>query len=201
MLRPNKLVRFDDGRLEAPEARVEGDELRDMQTGDKAKNTEGFIETQGYVPGETPAMMIDVTQPEIPRGETGARYLLKRTPSNYLLNQAYGLWVFFSLFILTLIMTRKVSVAEYGIYAIASAAFNTIAYIVAFGLEDATTTFVPRVFAEHGKAAAALLIRRLLTLRIATLVISIVVMLFGLQVLAAIIAAIPIAGSAGMAAG
>src|SRR5260370_3322133 len=201
MLRPNRLVRFDRGQLEAPQARVEGDELRDMQTGDKAKNTEGFIETQGYVPGETPAMMIDVTQPEIPRGETGARYLLKRTPSNYLLNQAYGLWVFFSLFILTLIMTRKVSVAEYGIYAIASAAFNTIAYIVAFGLEDATTTFVPRVLAEHGRAAAALLVRRLLALRLAILAVSVVIMLFGVPVLALIIAAIPLSGSANIAAG
>src|SRR5215467_1318105 len=68
-------------------------------------------------------------------GEEGAQQLLKRTPASYLLNQAYGLWVFVSLFILTLIMTRKVSVEQYGIYAIASAAFNTIAYIVAFGLE------------------------------------------------------------------
>jgi len=202
MLRPNRLVRFDDGRLEAPEVRVEGDELRDMQTGDKAKNAEGFIEeTQGHVPGEPPAMMIDVTQPEIPRGETGARYLLKRTPSNYLLNQAYGLWVFFSLFILTLIMTRKVSVAEYGIYAIASAAFNTIAYIVAFGLEDATTTFVPHVLAEHGRAAAALLVRRLLALRLAVLVLSLAAILFALPALAVLIAAIPIPRSAQVAAG
>ena len=45
--------------------------------------------------------------------------------------------------------------AEYGVYAVAMAAFNTIAYIVAFGLEDASTTYIPRIFAEYGKVAAA----------------------------------------------
>ena len=201
MLRPHRLVRFDAGQPETPKARVEGDDLRDMQSGDKAKNTEGFLETQGQAPVSPHAIMLNVAQPEIPLGETGARYLLKRTPSNYLLNQAYGLWVFISLFILTLIMTRKVSVAQYGIYAIASAVFNTIAYIVAFGLEDATTTFVPRVLAEHGRAAAALLVRRLLALRLAALAICLAVMLFALPVLAVLIAAIPIPDSAQIAAG
>ncbi|HAT44274.1 MAG TPA: hypothetical protein DCS90_04145, partial [Ktedonobacter sp.] len=81
------------------------------------------------------------------------------------------------------------------------AAFNTIAYIVALGLEDATTTFVPRVFAEHGKAAASLLIRRLLTLRLVILVLSVTIILFVLPVLASLIAAIPLSGAAGVAAG
>src|SRR3989442_8130706 len=144
-------------------------------------------------------MLTNTAETEIPLGETGARYLLKRTPTSYLLNQIYGLWVFISLFILTLIMTRKVSVEQYGIYAIAMAAFNTIAYIVAFGLEDATTTFVPRVFAEHGKASAAALMRRLLYLRFAMLILSLVIMLFALPILAAIIAVIPIDGSASVA--
>src|SRR5439155_21196304 len=127
--------------------------------------------------------------------------LLQRTPSNYLLNQVYGLWVFVSVFILTLIMTRKASVGEYGIYAIACAAFNTIAYIIAFGLEDATTTFVPRGLAEYGRAAAALLVRRLLVLRLVILTITVGIMLFTLPVLAMLIAALPVSGSAGIAAG
>jgi O-antigen/teichoic acid export membrane protein len=138
---------------------------------------------------------------EISHSEQEARLLLKRTPSSYLLNQGYGLWVFISLFLITVIVTRKLSVAEYGVYAIAMAAFNTIAYIVAFGLEDATTTFVPRVFAEHGKASAAALMRRVLYLRFAILLLSLVIMLFALPILAAIIAAIPINGSLSVAAG
>src|SRR5258706_3925172 len=123
---------------------------------------------------------------EISHSEQEALLLLKRTPSSYLLNQGYGLWVFISLFLITVIVTRKLSVAEYGVYAIAMAAFNTIAYIVAFGLEDATTTFVPRVLADHGRAAAALLVLRLLALRLAVLVLSCSSYLFDLLVLASL---------------
>src|SRR5438477_7204214 len=165
------------------------------------KVPENAIKMKDAVSDDIASLLQGISEPEIPRGEKGARYLLKRTPSNYLLNQAYGLWVFVSLFILTLIMTRKVSVVEYGVYAIASAAFNTIAYIIAFGLEDATTTFVPRVFAEHGRAAAALLVRRLLAIRLVILTITVTVMLFTLPVLALLIAALPVSGSAGIAAG
>jgi O-antigen/teichoic acid export membrane protein len=178
--------------------------MRSEQGGKKAKavkEPESAIETTDVVPDEIPALFSNIPEIEVPRGENGARYLLKRTPSNYLLNQVYGLWVFVSLFILTLIMTRKVSVDQYGVYAIASAAFNTIAYIVAFGLEDATTTFVPRVLAEHGRAAAALLVRRLLALRLMILAICLGIMLFSLPVLAMLIAAIPVSGSASVAAG
>jgi O-antigen/teichoic acid export membrane protein len=164
------------------------------------KEQESSIDTL-EVPGEVHTMFGSISEAGIPHGEKGAQYLLKRTPTNYLLNQVYGLWVFVSLFILTLIMTRKVSVEQYGIYAIATAAFNTIAYIIAFGLEDATTTFVPRVLAEHGKAAAALLVRRLLTLRLVILIFTVCIMLFTLPVLAMLIAAIPVSGSAGIAAG
>jgi O-antigen/teichoic acid export membrane protein len=184
MLRPLRLVRFDNAQSEQ-----------------EAVKSAGATETQNVVPGEIHAMIINVTEPEIPLGDTGARYLLKRTPTNYLINQAYGLWIFASLFILTLIMTRKVSVEQYGIYAIAAAAFNTIAYITAFGLEDATVTFVPRILAEHGRAAAALLVRRLLALRLAILAFSLIIMLFALPALAVLIAAIPISGSAQIAAG
>ncbi len=138
---------------------------------------------------------------DAPRGEAEARQLLKRTPGSYLLNQAYSLWFFISSFLLTVIVTRKLSLDQYGVYAIALSAFNTIAYIVALGLEDATTTYVPRVFSEHGKAAAALLIRRLLTLRIAILALSMGITLFALPALAMLIAVIPMQGSVGMAAG
>src|SRR5712692_4498695 len=138
----------------------------------------------------------EVVKVELPRGEEEARLLLKRTPGSYLLNQAYGLWVFGSLFLLTVIVTRKLSVSEYGVYAVAMAAFNTIAYIVALGLEDATTTFIPRVFAEHGKAAAAFLVRRLLLLRLLILALSVGIMLFAMPALAAFFAIIPLSISA-----
>ncbi len=153
------------------------------------------------VVAEEPAHVL-LTDPDdtLPAGELEARHLLKRTPGSYLLNQAYGLWFFISSFFLTVIITRKLDPAQYGVYAVAMAAFNTIAYIVALGLEDATFTYVPRVFAEHGKASAAQLIKRLLALRIAILVLCVSILLFTMPMLAQFFASIPIAGSAAVAA-
>ena len=135
----------------------------------------------------------------VPLGEVGAQQLLRRTPISYLLNQLYGLWVFASLFILSLIMTRRVPVSQYGVYAIAATTYNTIAYIVAFGFEDATNTYVPRVLAEHGQASAAHLIRRMFALRIAILAIALGIMLFALPLVAGIFAAIPLPTFEGIA--
>ncbi|HLZ80226.1 MAG TPA: hypothetical protein VKP04_01230, partial [Ktedonobacteraceae bacterium] len=141
-------------------------------------------------PGSLIEPLNENTEPVIPgapitvSAEKEARLLLKRTPGSYLLNQIYGLWVFGSLFLLTVLVTRNLTVAEYGVFAVSLAAFNTIAYIVALGLEDATTTFVPRVFAEYGRASAAVLMRHLLALRLGILILSSVIMLFTLPLLA-----------------
>lgn len=203
LFRPLRLIHLSEKQVKGSEANIKDSKMKSDQSSKEmkaVKEPENAMEMPDAVSDEIATLLHGISDPEIPRGEKGARYLLKRTPSNYLLNQAYGLWVFASLFILTLIMTRKVTVTQYGVYAIAMTAFNTIAYIVAFGLEDATTTFVPRVLTEHGRASAAQLVRRLLSIRIAILLISIVLMLFALPVLATIIAAIPISGSAGIAA-
>src|SRR5205085_9458493 len=112
--------------------------------------------TPGIVTGEEAhESVMEIIEAAVTPDKLGAQQLLRRTPASYLLNQAYGLWVFVSLFLLTLIMTRTVSVTQYGVYAIAATAYNTIAYVVAFGLEDATNTYVPRLLAEHGRASAA----------------------------------------------
>lgn len=137
----------------------------------------------------------------VPLGEEGAHTLLKRTPISYLINQVYGLWLYISLFLLTILIARSVSIKDNAIYIEAAAAFNTIAYIVAFGLEDATTTFVPRVISEHGQAAAAALVRRLLLIRLVILVITVVVLFFSLPALATLFALIPTSLTANMAAG
>ncbi len=112
-LRPLRLVHLGGDRVSNLRANRENDSTRAEQSTEETKavkEPEGSIKTQDAVPGEIHPLLGSITEPEIPRGEKGARYLLKRTPSNYLLNQVYGLWVFVSLFILTLIMTRKVSV-------------------------------------------------------------------------------------------
>lgn len=135
------------------------------------------------------------------RGEQEAQHLLKRTPHSYLYNQAYGLWFFISWFLLTLIITHNVTTTQYGIFTVGLTAFNTILYVIAFGLEDATTTYIPRIFSEYGRASAAQLTRRLLALRLATLVPCIIIMIFGLPVIAALIQLIPTADAAKTAAG
>ena len=207
-LRPLRLVRFEIEQAGASTQVEDGDIVRDSEeelVGHSAHSPRDIVEGH-QVDQDKLANSADMlhlpastTETAIPLGEAGAQQLLKRTPASYLLNQVYGLWIFISLFILTLIMTRKVSVDQYGVYAIAATAFNTIAYIVAFGLEDATTTFVPRVLAEHGLAAAALLIRRLLTLRIVTLLIGLCIMLFALPYVGGIFAANPLPTFGGIA--
>jgi len=155
--------------------------------------------SSNIIQGDMLPLSTGITQTTVPLGEAGAQQLLRRTPISYLLNQLYGLWVFASLFILSLIMTRKVSVPQYGVYAIAATAYNTIAYIVAFGFEDATNTYVPRVLAEHGQASAAHLIRRMFALRIVILALSLGIMLFALPLVAVIFAAIPLPTFEGIA--
>ncbi|MDQ6661283.1 MAG: oligosaccharide flippase family protein, partial [Chloroflexota bacterium] len=147
--------------------------------------------------------MLPIDEPlaEVPFGETEAQSLLKRTPRSYLLNQLYGLWFFISRFILSIIITRKLPTEQYGVYAVASVAFNTIAYIVALGLEDATTTYVPRIFAEYGRAAVALLLRRLLFVRTGILLASMLILLFGMPLLATLFASLPLPGASDTAKG
>lgn len=129
--------------------------------------------------------------------EAEARGLLQRTPNSYLLNQAYGLWVYISWFLLTIILTSKLPKEQYGIYADVTTAYNTILYIVAFGFEDATYTYIPRVFAEHGRASAGWLIRRLVSLRILVLVVVSAILLYSLPALATLIDQLHIPGSQG----
>lgn len=131
--------------------------------------------------------------------DTEAQCLLKRTPSSYLFGQAYGLWLYISLFLFTLLITHHVSPKQYGIFASIQTAINTILYVVSLGLEDAIVTFIPSVFAGHGKAAAAQLTRRLLGLRSLVLLASTCIIIFSLPTLAALITVIPIKGATDVA--
>ena len=136
-----------------------------------------------------------IMQPEEEPAQEQANNLLRRAPNNYLFNQVYGLWFYISSFLLTVFITRSVSPTQYGVYAVVLTAYNTILNIMALGLEDATTTFIPRVLAEHGEAGAAKLIRYLFGIRLLVLVAGTGLILFGLQGLAALIALLPVAGA------
>ncbi|HWS84738.1 MAG TPA: oligosaccharide flippase family protein [Ktedonobacteraceae bacterium] len=131
--------------------------------------------------------------------DTEAQYLLKRTPSSYLFGQAYGLWLYLSLFLFTLLIIHHVSPKQYGMFATIQTAMNTILYIIALGLEDAIVTFFPRVSAGYGKAAAAQLIRRVLGVRCIVLLASVGIIIFSLPTLATLVTFIPIKGATDVA--
>ncbi|HZR40107.1 MAG TPA: oligosaccharide flippase family protein [Ktedonobacteraceae bacterium] len=217
-LRPLRLVRFHDDQLEdnAPVVQYnseymlgngetlipmvknsDGHEIENVGSGEA---TNCMLEDNHVISDDSAAMFTAISEKDA-HSDTEAQHLLNRTPNSYLFNQIYGLWVYLSSFLLTILITHGVSTNEYGVYAVAQTAFNTILYIVAFGLEDATTTFIPRIFVEHGRAAAALLIRRLLGLRLVVLLFCVAILIGGLPVLAALISLIPVAGSADVAAG
>ncbi|MEO7002529.1 MAG: oligosaccharide flippase family protein [Ktedonobacterales bacterium] len=98
--------------------------------------------------------------------QAGSEALLRRAPMAYVWNQIGSLWLFFSSFLLTLVVARGLGQTHYGIFAEALTVFNTAVYLAAFGLEDAATVFVPRALAAVGPLATATLIRRLLVSRI-----------------------------------
>jgi O-antigen/teichoic acid export membrane protein len=174
-------------------------ELEDDSTGDREGNVESVepeeLDSQpsGVLRAITQTLGPIAPTPDavaVPPGEEGAHHLLKRTPNSYLLNQLYGLWVYVSLFLLTILLARTLSVNDNATYAVAATAFNTLAYIVAFGMEDAITTFVPRLISEHGQGAAASLIRRLLAIRLLVLGTMLTILLFSLPALASLFALI-----------
>ena len=175
---------------------VDTTEMRDMKAKNDLNSIDAILQTQKSALSDLPQTpIVDpslVAEGMTISGEAGAQSLLDNSPKSYLFNQAYGLWFFVSWFVLMTLITRKVSTEAYGTFAVILTAYNTVLYIVAFGLEDAITTYVPRVFAEHGNAAAGSLIRRLLLLRASMLVVCTIILLFSLPVLANGIALLPI---------
>ena len=94
-----------------------------------------------------------------------AEDLIRRAPMGYVWNQMGSLWLFLSSFLLTILATHLLGKNAYGDLAVAMTTFNTAVYFAAYGMEDATSVYLPRVLAEHGRAAAASLIRRTLATR------------------------------------
>lgn len=99
-----------------------------------------------------------------PASEASA--LLNRAPSGFLWNQAYSLLVFGLSFVLSVIIARGLSAADYGMYSILSSIVSVLLLLFAFGMEDAASVFVPRLLARNGQAGAATLIRRMLVVRV-----------------------------------
>src|SRR5436305_4574417 len=198
ILRPLRLIRIETGPQEKVFPLATDPSSMKVENHTKKDSTE----ISSILTEENPIIPdINTIETVTSRGDAAAQSLLRRTPNSYLLNQAYGLWFFISWYVLTAVITHRVSQEEYGILAVVLTTYNTILYIISLGLEDATTTYIPRIFAEYGQASAAFLIRRVLALRLVVLVISVIVILLCLPVLSTLLSLTGIKGATDMAAG
>ncbi len=191
-LRPLRLIHLKSTHLDSNGEMAE--ESREIST-EYAEETGGRKTEETVISEKFVIMQADVEERESAHEQAAAKNLLRRTPNNYLFNQVYGLWFYISSFLLTVFITRSVSPTQYGVYAVVLTAYNTILYSIALGLEDATTTFIPRILAEHGEAGAAKLTRYLFGIRLLVLVLATGLILFGLPGLAVLIASLPIPGA------
>jgi len=197
-LRPLRLVQWKGTQLDR---NLEGANSGE-KTGEITMKDRILVQSQASIaPEEALNIQSGAKESVLTQGQTAANKLLRRTPNNYLFNQVYGLWFYISSFLLNILITRSVSPTQYGVYAVVLTAYNTILYVIALGLEDAMTTFIPGILAEYGEAGAAKLTRYLFSIRFIVLVLSTGLILFGLPGLAALIALIPIAGATQIAKG
>jgi O-antigen/teichoic acid export membrane protein len=199
-LHPLRLTRVDEYSLENDAPPIK--KGRENEDTGHAGNLASSMKVHPDIPIENRETLVNMPAPisesQRAQRDTEAQRLLKRTPNNYLFNQIYGLWLYLSLFLISLILTHKASTTENGTYAIIQTAINTITYIAALGLEDAIVTFVPRIRLERGEDAARYLIRQILFFRIAVLIACTCIILFGLPMLAWLINLIPIQGTKGI---
>ena len=123
------------------------------------------------VPVASPKASPDLETRERPPSEPiEADTMLQRAPGGYIWNQIYSLLIFGLSFVLSVIIARGLSAADFGVYAILSSIISVLLLLFAFGLEDAASVFVPRLLARDGRAGAATLIRRMLILRMLVMV-------------------------------
>ena len=192
-LRPLRLMRVNEYQWKGDAPAGEG---RTNENTKNAGNLAGIMKHHSITTVETPTAMSPSTYvAQQAQRDSEAQRLLKSTPNNYLFSQAYGLWLYLTLFAISLILTHSVSTTEYGTYAAIVTVINTITYIVALGLEDAIVTFAPRVSIERGNTAAAHLIKQILIIRLTVLGVCACIILFSLPVLAWLVNLLPINGA------
>ncbi len=92
--------------------------------------------------------------------------LIRRAPSGYLWNQAFSLWLFASLFLYQLVVTRLLPVPDKGVFELVLTPANFAVYLAALGLESAGSIYLPRALAEGGPARATAIAMRLVLVRV-----------------------------------
>lgn len=126
--------------------------------------------------------------------------LIRRAPSGYLWNQAFSLWMFLSLFLYQLVITRILPVQEKGVYELVLTPANFAVYLAALGLESAGSVYLPRALAEGGPGRAMAIAVRLVATRLAAVLVVAAAVLWGVPVLASLLHLLPLPGMADLAA-
>ncbi|HEY7124871.1 MAG TPA: hypothetical protein VH540_13025 [Ktedonobacterales bacterium] len=147
---------------------------------------------------------MDVT-PEAPapsqlghRGDQ-ASSLLRRAPGGYLWNQAFSLWLFLSLFLYQLVITRLLPVPEKGVYELILTPANVAVYLAALGLESSGAVYVPRMLSEGGPGKALAIVLRLIGIRLIAVLGIAGSVLWGLPALAHLLAFLALPGTGPLA--
>lgn len=125
--------------------------------------------------------------------------LIHRAPSGYLWNQAFSLWLFLSLFLYQIVITRLLPPAEKGVYELVLTPANFAVYLAALGLESAGSVYLPRVLAEGGPRQAMSITLRLVGVRLAAVLAIAGTVIWGLPALANLLEVLALPGSASLA--
>ncbi|HEY7358516.1 MAG TPA: hypothetical protein VH590_18670, partial [Ktedonobacterales bacterium] len=125
--------------------------------------------------------------------------LIRRAPGGYLWNQAYSLWLFLSLFLYQLVITRLLPVSEKGVYELILTPANVGVYLAALGLESAGAVYIPRMLSEGGPGKALAVALRLIGIRLVAVLVIAVGVLWGLPALARLLALLALPGAGALA--
>jgi O-antigen/teichoic acid export membrane protein len=125
--------------------------------------------------------------------------LIRRAPGGYLWNQAFSLWLFLSLFLYQLVITRLLPVTEKGVYELILTPANVGVYLAALGLESAGAVYIPRMLSEGGPGKALAVALRLIGIRLVAVLLIAVGVLWGLPLLAGLLAARALPGASALA--
>jgi O-antigen/teichoic acid export membrane protein len=126
---------------------------------------------------------------------------MRRAPGGYLWNQAFSLWLFLSLFVYQLVITRLLPVTEKGIYELVLTPANVAVYLAALGLESAGAVYVPRMLEQGGRGRALAVALRLISVRLAAVLVIAVGVLWGLPALARLLVVLALPGTGALAQG
>jgi O-antigen/teichoic acid export membrane protein len=124
--------------------------------------------------------------------------LIRRAPGGYLWNQAFSLWLFFSLFLYQLVITRLLPVSEKGVYELVLTPANVAVYLAALGLESAGSVYVPRMLGQGGPGKALAVSLRLIAIRLAAVLLIAIGILWGLPALANLLAVLALPGASAL---